>query len=307
MATVHADELVEVEVAWLGARPRDPRQPAVIDLTDLPDSPPSNRPPRREPSTGSLRSRRTNSQRRSPPTLNRTDSITMTGGNTVNNNNGPGGSLVIDLTREQSPDLNNRLPLPVDPAPTLGTNGNLDHLALPNLAPTRRRPPTADHRRPLGANFLPNAALDYINAFALLHDGPGRSGRIRNAPPFRYFMNEAPFEPAIGGLHLNYQRAAFTTPPAPPPPPPPPKMTVPPAREGFTRDTGEDVVVICPACSGELEYDPSGGKEDGLTGKKRAKREKGEHHFWAVKACGHVSFHHFPPVLLCLQNCSFSV
>ncbi|PKS13368.1 hypothetical protein jhhlp_000139 [Lomentospora prolificans] len=267
------DELVEVEVAWLDTRPRNPPQPTVIDLTDEPDSPPITRPPRREQSFGSLRARRTNSLRRSPPSLNRTDSSTLAGNHTDVDN------LVIDLTREPSPDPN-LLRLPMNPAPTLEPNANPHH-GLPNLAPGRRRLPFAERQRPFIPRMFPDA-LEYLNALNVFGDA-ATPGRYRGAQALRHFMGNAPDHNPIDNVHLDYHHPAF--PPAPVPPPPP-RMSVPPAREGFTRDTGEDVVVICPACDEELEYDPTEGKEE--NGKKRAKRDKGEHHFWAVKACGHV-------------------
>ncbi|KAF4332731.1 cell cycle control [Fusarium beomiforme] len=79
--------------------------------------------------------------------------------------------------------------------------------------------------------------------------------------------------------------------------PPKPQMSPPPpTREGFTRDTCTDPekesesVVICPACSEELAYDPSGTvtQSSVSTQKGKRKRSPGEHHFWAVKKCGHV-------------------
>ncbi|KAI1636293.1 hypothetical protein F4809DRAFT_610164 [Biscogniauxia mediterranea] len=62
------------------------------------------------------------------------------------------------------------------------------------------------------------------------------------------------------------------------------------AKEGFTRDTGEEVVAICPSCEQELAYDPDGDDDVPATPAKkpRTKKDKAEHHFWAVKACGHV-------------------
>jgi len=72
------------------------------------------------------------------------------------------------------------------------------------------------------------------------------------------------------------------------PPHEPPK----PARPGFTRDTGEDVVAICPSCNQELAYDPEGESSVPATPAKktsRSRKAQAEHHFWAVKACGHVS------------------
>jgi hypothetical protein len=84
--------------------------------------------------------------------------------------------------------------------------------------------------------------------------------------------------------------------------PQPPMDPVPPARSGFTRnthvetETGEDeTIAVCPACNDELAYDPTDASAQksasgGLTaaGRKR-KRAPGEHHFWALKKCGHVS------------------
>jgi hypothetical protein len=71
---------------------------------------------------------------------------------------------------------------------------------------------------------------------------------------------------------------------------------IPPAREGFTRDTCTDPekesesVVICPACSEELAYDPTGTMTQSSVGGNKGKRKRapGEHHFWALKKCGHV-------------------
>lgn len=86
----------------------------------------------------------------------------------------------------------------------------------------------------------------------------------------------------------------------------PPHIPPPPPREGFTRCTGKDVVVVCPSCDEELCYDPDAEVEEEARKKEEAKskgaasassstpRRKGaaghqDHHFWAVKACGHVS------------------
>ncbi|PHH70582.1 hypothetical protein CDD83_5401 [Cordyceps sp. RAO-2017] len=80
------------------------------------------------------------------------------------------------------------------------------------------------------------------------------------------------------------------------PSPKPPMEEVPPTRDGFTRDTNagpnddDESVVVCPACNEELAYDPAGAAPAhgaAPTGRKR-KRAAGEHHFWALKKCGHV-------------------
>lgn len=76
--------------------------------------------------------------------------------------------------------------------------------------------------------------------------------------------------------------ARVTKPPLPPPPP---------TRAGFTRDTCEetDDVAICPACDGELAYDPLAVDAPATSSPRKRKRTVAQHHFWAVKACGHVS------------------
>ncbi|KAK7749368.1 hypothetical protein SLS62_008220 [Diatrype stigma] len=91
------------------------------------------------------------------------------------------------------------------------------------------------------------------------------------------------------GMRLDYGHNAFRAHQdagaAPRPTHEPPKA----AREGFTRDTGEDVIAICPGCDQELAYDPDGDEDAAPPAKKpRTKKDKAEHHFWAVKACGHV-------------------
>lgn len=66
----------------------------------------------------------------------------------------------------------------------------------------------------------------------------------------------------------------------------------PPAREGFTRATGEDLAVVCPSCEEELSYDPDEEEQQKAGGppakRPRNKKDREEHFFWAVKECGHV-------------------
>ncbi|KAL8288205.1 hypothetical protein RB600_003915 [Gaeumannomyces tritici] len=64
------------------------------------------------------------------------------------------------------------------------------------------------------------------------------------------------------------------------------------AMEGCTRSTGEDVFVICPSCKEELVYDPDEKSDTPPPAKRqRTKKDRAEHHFMAVKACGHVFCH----------------
>lgn len=68
-----------------------------------------------------------------------------------------------------------------------------------------------------------------------------------------------------------------------------------PARPGFTRNTGadretnEDMVAVCASCDNELKYSADGDDGGPRPAKKaRTKKDREEHNFWAVKACGHV-------------------
>ncbi|KAB5518066.1 hypothetical protein GE09DRAFT_1157414 [Coniochaeta sp. 2T2.1] len=74
--------------------------------------------------------------------------------------------------------------------------------------------------------------------------------------------------------------------------PKPAHIAPPAAREGFTRATGDETIVICPSCEEELKYDPDDKEGQPPPAKKArtTKKDREEHHFWAVKACGHVSF-----------------
>jgi hypothetical protein len=108
----------------------------------------------------------------------------------------------------------------------------------------------------------------------------------------------------LGNIQLDYAMHPFPPLQVPPHiaaaasaavPPKPVHVPPKPARPGFTRDTGEDVVAICPSCDQELAYDPE-GDGDAIAAparKPRSKKAQAEHHFWAVKACGHVSSYMF--------------
>lgn len=115
---------------------------------------------------------------------------------------------------------------------------------------------------------------------------------LANSPDAGHFLGIN-----MGPIRLDYaagQAFPIPVPPAPPAAGPRKPAHVPPtpARPGFTRDTGEDVVAICPSCDQELAYDPEGDDENPPTRPKkpRSKKASAEHHFWAVKACGHVRY-----------------
>ncbi|KAM4062673.1 cell cycle control protein [Hirsutella rhossiliensis] len=220
-------------------RPPTPARPAVIDLTEEPDSPVEQRPSQSQ-NAGGRNPRRTNSQRVSPPRLARSDSTLFA---PVAN--------VIDLTDD----------------------------------PPEAEPPPR-HPRPFGRDQL--IELELINSGASFY-GPLSRGVQHMA----------------GLLHSEILRGNFNVPqlditgPFSPreASPKPPMEDVPPTRDGFTRDTCSDSkidderVVVCPACNEELAYDPTGTAAQGSTtasGNRKRKRAPGEHHFWALKKCGHV-------------------
>ncbi|KAK1831441.1 hypothetical protein QBC39DRAFT_258700 [Podospora conica] len=71
--------------------------------------------------------------------------------------------------------------------------------------------------------------------------------------------------------------------------PKPPFVPPPQARPGFGRNTAEDLAFVCPSCEEELKYDPDAEAAKARPAKKaRNRKDREEHHFWAVKECGHV-------------------
>ncbi|KAI0541859.1 hypothetical protein GGR58DRAFT_497753 [Xylaria digitata] len=172
-------------------------------------------------------------------------------------------------------------------------NGNNND---PNPLSGRLRPFTQlVHNIPL-FQFLSNAPAVMANRNHNPDDDIVITGErnVSNLANMGPFAGQAQQFIGLGPIHLDYGVHPFPQPPPPPaagvgPPKPahePPK----PARPGFTRNTGEDVVAICPSCDQELAYDPEGDQDNHATPvkKPRSKKAMAEHHFWAVKACGHV-------------------
>ncbi|KAF3765244.1 hypothetical protein M406DRAFT_356892 [Cryphonectria parasitica EP155] len=95
---------------------------------------------------------------------------------------------------------------------------------------------------------------------------------------------------------FNYQANGFGGLAGRQPTPKPDFEPPPPARPGFTRHTGPDrdtndeMVVVCASCDNELKYSAAAADDDGARPAKRPrnKKDREEHHFWAVKGCGHV-------------------
>ncbi|KAI1410618.1 hypothetical protein F5Y13DRAFT_72918 [Hypoxylon sp. FL1857] len=288
------DELVEMEFEAIQVdQPRSPAgrqrprrrpqpqaqpqaQPEVIDLTG--DSPPQ--PVTQHRSQNARRQR--SQQRNTPPRLARSDASYMA------------SRTVIDLISDSDEDP---AVLPQPP------RQNIPPYRLPRVDPHaqqhRPRLPQPDEAFGLAGNAL-QRFQNLIHTIPLF--------RIMNNPPplgdnrdeddiaiigHRHLMPDPLPAPNLPHIEFNYNAHPFANipqaagGPAAKPAHDPPKET----REGFTRNTGEDVVAICPSCEEELAYNPD-GDESSLgpppAKKARTKKDKAEHHFWAVKACGHV-------------------
>lgn len=293
------DELFEMEVGSLprgrgsrGQAPEPVRVPArasVIDLTNEPDSPEeiaassflrnsAQAAPANLPS-----SRRNRANPRRQQLLGRTPSLSRSDGSIL------GAAPVIDLTLDDD-DMEHMEP---------GLFGNPRRPVLP---PIRRRPP-GDARRPIDL-VVENPDEGVRNYFtARLNRSPGNplssissflSGLMGDTPPFNTLasvrtgpLHTVAHNPLGNNMpNFNYRGNGYNNQGEPKPPFIPP----PPARPGFGRDTAEDVNFICPSCEEELKYDPDAERAKARPAKKaRNRKDREEHHFWAVKECGHVS------------------
>ncbi|KAL2202308.1 hypothetical protein CC79DRAFT_181678 [Sarocladium strictum] len=278
--------------------PRPVATSAFIDLTEEPDSPEEQRPAAGPSVTGSsapwpeerpTRSRRpeawrnprrTNPTRISPPGLTRSDSTLREGHS----------RSIIDLTGDSPEESRPSLQLPRmtrlgnGPPPHLGPHPSLPrhhHRHHQNHPHRHQRQPTTDEIvevvTAVGTvgDFVQNSLRHY---HGFITGGFSGLARAWNPPSLDVTTN------------------AFAPRPETPQPPLDP---VPPPRAGFTRNThaesepqDEEEIAVCPACLDELAYDPtettkSASANTTATGKKR-KRAPGEHHFWALKKCGHV-------------------
>ncbi|KAM0281813.1 hypothetical protein ACHAQH_003302 [Verticillium albo-atrum] len=280
------DVLVDVELDERHhAPPALPRQGSrqsgaaeVIDLTNEPDSPIQAHA---RPISQNIR--RQNSQARNPPAFARSDSSIL------------GGPAVIDLT-DDAPDR---------PAPP----------ALPGLP---RRPPARHAYHSPELLFLNQRQIPRHQQQNRRDGVQSRAARSRQANmlnglrrnilhhlPFLNLFNPDPadgnldmvegmmgnpFNP-VGHIQLQYQHGAFDR---RPPSPKPVHVPPPAARSGFSRDTKADnsSAYICPACNEELAYDPleasSAPAPQASRSTRLGKRPRSEHHFWALKGCGHV-------------------
>ncbi|KAK0385973.1 hypothetical protein NLU13_7147 [Sarocladium strictum] len=289
--------------------------PDVIDLTEEPDSPierslaaadtPASRPlpwpevgsSRHRRADGSRNPRRTNSTRISPPMLTRSDSTLMSGRHSIIDltDDSPEESRTLQLPRiSRQSNANTTLPSFTGNRPLLThlhsrhhhRHHHHHHHQHPAVHPPQRQPTTDEIVEVVTAvgtvgDFVQNSLRHY---HGFITGGFSGLARAFNPPQLDVTRNAyAPREET----------------------PQPPMDPVPPVRPGFTRDThaesdsgGEDTIAVCPACNDELAYDPtevaaaqkpasSASSAAGAAGRKR-KRAPGEHHFWALKKCGHV-------------------
>lgn len=229
-------------------------QPPVIDLTEEPDSP--DQPQTRNP-------RRTNSQRASPPRLARSDNTLFA----------PAATF-IDLTGESPDDgIGAASPRHVH----LRHHHLQPHPRHPRPHPSTRRPRPFSHDQLVELEFL-DGDTSFYGQFAR---GVHRMAGIIQSELLRSNLNRSQLDTSVPRLSS----------------PKPAMEHFPGTRGGFTRDTcsnpkdTDECVVVCPACNEELVYDPTNAPalaSSAGTCRKR-KRAPGEHHFWALKRCGHVS------------------
>ncbi|KYK56586.1 cell cycle control protein [Drechmeria coniospora] len=224
----------------------------VIDLTQEPEDvdAPSQQPAMPRSRMGS-NPRRTQSQRASAPRLARSDSTTIT------------PSAVIDLTvdspedRRQA-DMTNQL---------------------------RARPPSHHHH-----HHHHHRQGDHLIGVQLSNSGLYYHGMMQTVRRIGGLLGSELFR---DGFNSTFDFGGSFTPGEASPKPP--MEETPSTRPGYTRDTcakaeeGLEMVAICPACNEELAYDPAGPSVPSSTpGGRRKKKAAGEHHFWALKKCGHV-------------------
>ncbi|KLU91284.1 hypothetical protein MAPG_09805 [Magnaporthiopsis poae ATCC 64411] len=289
------------------------QQPAgdYIDLTQEPDSPDYSRlamppmdPPRndRPRNTGFLdqssnrgeqRGQNARAASRNPrrqaglvrtPSLARSDA-SINGGR---GRAGGGGNIpLIDLTGDG--------PEPIaPPQPPAAAEGNA---AANNPWNWFQRPPRPAARGDRGDPHLPlSRTLNHLSQLTSQLTAAMR-GEVNGAPAAAAAADQSNLPEVIRIIHLDLDYNGGIPPdfwdPHVRPDAEKPKYNAPKeAMEGCTRSTGEDVVAICPSCEEELVYDPDEKPTTPPPAKRqRTKKDRAEHHFMAVKACGHVFCH----------------
>ncbi|CRK15509.1 hypothetical protein BN1708_002750 [Verticillium longisporum] len=249
----------------------------VIDLTNEPDS-----PIQAHARPVSQNVRRQNSQARNPPAFARSDSSIL------------GGPPVIDLT-DDAPDRPLPPLLPGTRWPQASRRAVhspellfLNQRPIPRQQQPNRREGVQSRARSRQANMLNGLRRNFLHhlPFLNLFNPDPADGNLDMVEG----MMGNPFNP-VGHIQLQYQRSAFDQ---RPPSPKPVHVPPPAARSGFSRDTKADnsSAFVCPACNEELAYDPleapSAPAPQASRSTRLGKRPRSEHHFWALKGCGHV-------------------
>lgn len=300
------DELVEVVFdRQVNARPNQPQQQPqrrqrphghnnnnhqaaedrdVIDLTAVPDSPVLQHRPVRAPRLDNNQAhdaiqralhRRARNPRRQMAQNGRMPSFARSDGTNLGNrpdiidltSDGPEDDLDIDDDGLQGIPANRRLPAPVP--------------ALRNHIPNAGFLAIGRGLISLGANLFAGAQYNQV--------------QVVGGQPLNNM--DANFNPLEANLpNFNYQNNGFGG-GGRQPTPKPDYVPPPPARPGFTRstgpdpETGEEMVIVCASCDNELKYSDDKDDDGPRPAKKaRTKKDREEHYFWAVKACGHVSY-----------------
>ncbi|KAL1861376.1 hypothetical protein Daus18300_008907 [Diaporthe australafricana] len=236
--------------------------------------------------------RRHMSQNGRMPSLNRSD------GSILNGN----ASSIIDLTHDSPPDNNipadRRLPPPAAAA-RLNQPANRNRRLPPPAPPAAAA--AAPHRvqyQDFGRHLIGSirGLLPGLLAQAAVNPREAEVQFVGAVPVPAFPMNPNPL--AGNPPEFNYQANGFGGYGGRQPTPRPDFQAPPPPRSGFTRDTrpdggdagpDEEMVVICPSCDNELKYSPDDEDDNPQPAKKpRGKKSQEEHHFWAVKNCGHV-------------------
>ncbi|KAK4108968.1 hypothetical protein N656DRAFT_771429 [Canariomyces notabilis] len=306
------DELVEMEVRPARAARRRSRTPArasaqaeVIDLTGEPDSPEQPRAAAPARSRNSNADHNSNRNSRRQASLNqRTPSLPRSDGSLLGGNH---HEIVIDLTLDDAP------PPPRMPEAPPRRHHHRPHNPPPP-PPRRQRVDLSEADFSTVYRFVTHMAsrpLDFVHRLGGVFGnhqpidvdvqiiGGGRAQQANNNNNNNNLNNPLAenvpnLNYHVGGHHHHGHGGGGaggggggSRKPAHVPPPP--------ARPGFTRNTGtgagsEDEVAVCPSCEQELQYDPE--EEDSVNGppakKARTRKDREEHHFWAVKECGHV-------------------
>jgi hypothetical protein len=288
------------------------QQPLYIDLTDEPDSPPARggialpNQPRFSGHPNANRHRHAGHNHQNPrrqggihrtPSLARSDGSLLGPGARPGGGPGPGGAPVIDLTGDgpefEIPPRRDPVPMPLMPG---GWRAAIQPPNMNDMFGMIQRhlyaaPGDILERIRFGwaGGFNPEVEVQFLGENQRQHNGPRLPGFDEVLAAVEVAENPLANNPPG---NFNYAGNGFGR---DAPRDKPVHIAPPDARPGFTRATGEDTDVICPSCESELLYDPD-DKDEPPAKKARTRKDREEHHFWAVKNCGHASscqfYHH---------------